>query len=125
MWRILYILSWIWQCPQNIIGWLIVRKKQPRRLLPGGVKLYCIEDMIIPSLVMGEYIIVNKEMYKTTSFVRHLFGHFLQSFRLGPLYLFIIFIPSVFWVFLCPKENYYMEFYTEKWANKLSAKKRK
>ena len=54
----------------------------------------------------------------------HEYGHTIQSLLLGPLYLIVIGIPSMFWGFL-PALNQkrkreglsYFSFYTEKWAN--------
>lgn len=121
---IIYALVWIWQAPQNILGWLFTLGKKPAHILPAGVKLYRI-DTLWPILVLGNYIIVSDKVLGIPGWIRHCFGHFLQSFRLGPLYLLVISIPSVFWFITCPKVEYYMEFYTEKWANKLSKKKKK
>ena len=52
---------------------------------------------------------------------RHEFGHCIQSMILGPLYLFVVGIPSVVWALYSNKhENTsYYSFYTEKWADKL------
>jgi len=58
--------------------------------------------------------------------LHHEYGHFIQSLFLGPLYLFIIGIPSLLWnrIFF-PKQkrrhNYY-QFITESSANSLSRK---
>jgi hypothetical protein len=59
---------------------------------------------------------------------KHEYGHSIQSMILGPLYLFIIGLPSLLHAtyFLLyykikkrrPKKNYY-SFFTEKWADKL------
>lgn len=58
----------------------------------------------------------------------HEYGHTIQSLILGPLYLFIIGIPSTIWGFLPyfqNKRNYgvsYFSFFTEKFANYLGEK---
>lgn len=58
----------------------------------------------------------------------HEVGHSKQSTILGPLYLFIIGIPSATWCYYCDKYNkhgkIYYTFYTEKWADKLGNIKR-
>jgi len=59
----------------------------------------------------------------------HEYGHTVQSVILGPLYPFIISIPSAVWC-LSPglvkmrdeKGISYYSFYTEKWANRLGSK---
>lgn len=59
----------------------------------------------------------------------HEYGHTIQSMILGPLYLFVIGIPSCIWAFtpyfqkLRSKGKYsYYDFYPEKWANYLGSK---
>ncbi len=54
----------------------------------------------------------------------HEYGHTIQSLILGPLYLFLIGIPSMLWGFLGGKKRKekqipYGAFFTEKWANSL------
>ena len=54
----------------------------------------------------------------------HEYGHTIQSLILGPLYLFLIGIPSTLWGFLMAKKRKekqipYSAFITEKWANSL------
>ncbi len=59
----------------------------------------------------------------------HEYGHTVQSLILGPLYPFVISIPSAVWC-LTPrfvkmraeKGISYYSFYTEKWANRLGTK---
>ena len=56
-------------------------------------------------------------------YYKHEFGHYKQSLILGPLYLFVIGIPSICLNIISRYnkkvwENYY-NFYTERWANKL------
>ncbi len=59
----------------------------------------------------------------------HEYGHTIQSLILGPLYLFLIGIPSTLWGFLPnlarkrqTKQISYFSFFTEKWANVLGEK---
>ncbi len=61
--------------------------------------------------------------------VTHEYGHCIQSLLLGPLYLFVIGLPSATWAGIfshrCKKgksTNYY-RFYTEKWAEKIAGRK--
>ncbi|MDD7457766.1 MAG: hypothetical protein PUK83_05000 [Clostridia bacterium] len=56
----------------------------------------------------------------------HEYGHTIQSLILGPLYLFIIGIPSMTWASFKPLVEYrkrtgvkYTSFYPERWANRL------
>jgi len=63
--------------------------------------------------------------------IKHEYGHQLQSYILGPLYLLVIGLPSGLWCWFIqdlvnknrkkkgkPTLSYYW-FYTESWANKL------
>lgn len=71
------------------------------------------------------YVFIFSEMDKDfRSFtIKHEYGHFVQSKILGPLYMFVIAIPSMVWnacfkSYRRRKNISYYEFYTEKWANK-------
>ena len=77
---------------------------------------------------LGAFIFIDTEITKddapASAFVNHEFGHTLQSTVLGPLYLFIIGLPSMIWAGLF--EGYrkrkgvsYYDFYTERWADEL------
>lgn len=63
--------------------------------------------------------------------IKHEYGHQLQSYILGPLYILVIGLPSGLWCWFIqdwvnkirkkknkPELDYYW-FYTESWANKL------
>ncbi len=63
---------------------------------------------------------------------RHEYGHTLQSLMLGPLYLFIIGLPSFLWCqlpFFQQKRKLshisYYSFYPEKWADRLGKAERR
>jgi hypothetical protein len=59
----------------------------------------------------------------------HEYGHTIQSLIFGPLYVFLVGIPSIAWSFLpvfvrkreCNKISYFSA-YPERWANKLGEK---
>lgn len=112
----------IWTLPQQIIGfigYLIFRK---------GYKFKYNNALIIEvpnkygSVSLGNFIFVSDATDEET--IKHEYGHTLQSYRLGWLYLFIIGIPSIIWAAFF--EGYrqkrgvsYYAFYTERWANEL------
>lgn len=63
------------------------------------------------------------------SLLVHEYGHTIQSLILGPLYLFVVGIPSIIWCKCKKFVNYrkennvkYCSFYCEKWANDLGRK---
>lgn len=121
------VLRFIWELPQNLIGLLL-------RLFLKGEQRKTIGDVVVYHKVgfpggisLGNTILVgstNKLMAK------HERGHQVQSMYLGPLYLFVIGIPSIIWAGLYGTKlfpytrNGYYRFYTERWADKLGGIKR-
>lgn len=124
----LRFILFIWQLPQNIVGFIVFiycrlfgRKSQIYKgkiatlwLFPGG-------------LSMGDFIFVHKDY--DYNLIQHEYGHTFQSLYLGPLYLFIIGIPSLIWAgffgkYRNKKHISYYSFYPEKWADKLGEVKR-
>jgi hypothetical protein len=71
------------------------------------------DKIFISKCYRGEYL---------SLVIAHESGHVKQSLYLGPLYLFIIGIPSILWAWshkwIAPKISY-CKFPTESWANKL------
>ena len=119
-----YLLMYIWQLPQNLLGILY------RNLLACKEKVYLIKDtkdftLYIKdtpgSVTLGRYIFISSRAGIDT--IKHETGHVKQSQILGPLYLFLIGVPSILWAAvhkkIAPSKKYYW-FYTEKWANKLA-----
>ena len=120
-----FIIKYIWQFPQMLAAWIwyIIRKKTilyntfgtfytvyvgANR---GGVTLG--DKRFISKCYHGEYL---------NMVIAHESGHVKQSLYLGPLYLFVIGIPSILWAWshrwIAPRKSYYW-FYTESIANKL------
>ena len=122
--RILFIILFLWQLPQNIVGLSILLTIKKKRILP--CKEYCISFLVEhdkPLLSMGSFFFETNEMFKDTTLYTHeLFGHARQSKILGPLYLPLIVIPLLAWKYLRDKERYlnYYSFPTEIWANSLA-----
>ena len=127
--KIVEILLWAWQLPQNLLGLLLLlwyrREKIYHRL--NGRTFYFTTEMR-SGISLGNYIIMNREDKEDG--MKHEYGHSIQSRILGPLYLFIIGILSglynvidqfivekiVGWKRSC--EIYY-NMPWEKWADKL------
>ncbi len=111
---------YLWQLPQNIIGKILF-------ILYSGT-IINIDDnakvKVSPNMkggiTLGKYIVVRNHKY-----IKHEYGHTVQSKYLGPLYLLVIGLPSILHAAVhklwCKNDDYY-HFYTEKWANKLSDK---
>ena len=120
-----FIVKYIWQAPQMLAAliWYLIKKKH---ILYNSVgKFYKVyvganrggvtlgDRIFISKCYQGEYL---------SLVIAHESGHVLQSKYLGPLYLFVIGIPSILWAathrWIAPKKSYYV-FPTEAWANKL------
>lgn len=116
------ILSYLWELPQNLIGLGLSFIYKYDELIPYGNKQirYC--KKFPGGISLGNYVFIGT---KKKDIIKHEYGHTIQSKLLGPLYLFIIGIPSIVWASiygtkLVPEtKNGYYKFYTEKWADKL------
>lgn len=139
------VLFCVWQCTwgvlQSTLGLLVF-------LFHVRDKHYLYHGAVITewegksSVSLGVFVFVTKEPYfyqklkddytmeeLAQRLLVHEYGHTIQSLLLGPLYLFVMGIPSTLWGFLPSlskkrkKENLsYFSFFTEKWANYLGEK---
>ena len=112
------VLLFIWQLPQNIIGFVLSRFA----VFDGEV--YRVDANI--AVALGQYIIVNTHSSAVT--IRHEQGHVKQSRMLGPLYLIIVGVPSITMniltrLGLLDHRNYYNRF-PENWADRLGGVER-
>lgn len=117
-----HILIALWTLPQQIIGFIMFL------LFCKGYKGKYYDAFIVEmpnkwgSISLGNFLFVQNASNLTT--IKHEYGHTLQGYRLGWLWLFIIGIPSIVWAGCFTgyrrKHNVsYYSFYTEKWADKL------
>lgn len=119
-------LLYIWQLPQNLVGLIVLAycklflKNVSKEKCEDITYYYC--KKFSGGISLGNYIISYSRNALT---IKHEHGHQKQSLYLGPLYLFVIGIPSICWAGLYGtklfpyKENGYYEFYTERWAEQL------
>jgi hypothetical protein len=112
----------IWELPQNIVGWIVMKVfKAKYRSTYRDVGLYYWD--IDGGMSLGRYIFLPKKG-ADMSFLHHEYGHTIQSKYLGWLYLLVIGLPSLIWAW-CFEEyrrktnTSYSWFYTERWADKL------
>lgn len=128
------IIKWIWQLPQNLIGFLLTRKKQYKseKYIDGKWTNIYYKSFFRSGISLGEYIILDYwycgKACSRQIFV-HEYGHSKQSLILGWLYLPLVGIPSIvsnIWDRLFHKkwtsdqrEKWYYSRYPEKWADKL------
>lgn len=115
--RIIYLLFWIWQLPQNILGFLLVREER-QHIGPAGFKYHYVPKWWIPCVCLGEYLFVS-----TPGLTRFAYGRGVLSVIFGPLYLFVIAIPSFLVLVIGRNEYYYLGFYATRWAMKLGSRK--
>ncbi len=121
------ILQILWGLPQTLLGFAVFLRlrKAPHFWYHGAVVT---EWKKRTGLSLGLFLFV-PEGKTGKDFLVHEYGHTIQSLVLGPLYLFVIGIPSAIWcnvpwfVKLRRKKKIsYQKFYTERWANRLGEK---
>jgi hypothetical protein len=118
---IAYILLFIWQILQNIVGlimWayfkicgdveVIIKNKYSKvyrsEFMSGGISLGC-------------FAFVSNYSSKRKEIVMHEQGHMWDSKVMGPLYLFIVGIPSILNAAFNFTKCYY-DWFPERWANR-------
>ena len=133
-------ILFIWQLPSSIFGYLIVlafkgtKCRMINEAFPGGVVVYYVIDhpWVGYSAQWGAVTICPPKNAGRETTIRHeALGHGRQSQMLGPLYLFVVGLPSVSrnrislyrnksssWYYgYKPHENLWA--YPEKWADRL------
>ncbi len=135
------IIQWTWGILQNVLGgivWLLNCKNKHNRYHGARVTIWKAKS----SVSLGMFIFITEEPFfydklknnytmseLSQRLLVHEYGHTIQSLILGPLYLFLMGIPSTIWGFLpClnkkrkEQQISYFAFFTEKWANYLGEK---
>lgn len=117
--KLLKMLLYVWQLPQNLLGlWLIRGFKADLKHNVRGYKVY-VSNKFSGGISLGKYIILKKD---NPISIKHEIGHCRQSEILGVLYLIVVGLPSFIHAWQhgnwCHDDNYY-HFWTERWADKL------
>lgn len=123
--QVFTVVKWIWQFPQNIIGFILSRGYY---CYVAGA--YWKSGWNMPGVSLGDYIIMDKEtMLYSDKVVLHEKGHQKQSLMFGPLYLLVIGLPSVvrnLWDRIAHRNwstvkrmYWYYDGFPENWADKL------
>ena len=117
-------LLFIWQLPQNIIGFIITRfacGKIVFNINNTFCNVYFMKYLFNSGISLGNYIIFDKKYRKYSesdnfnkclifkNSVRHEYGHQIQSKISGPFYLIVVGIPSLF-------RNIYHRIFHKKWS---------
>lgn len=131
--RLIYIVwQYTWGLLQNLAGGTIYAfyrlRGCPHFAYQGALAV--IWPVRSGSMSLGRFLFLH-ESYRPgdRALLAHEYGHTIQSLILGPLYLFVIGLPSLLWAGLPvfqrrrhDRHVSYYSFYPEKWANALGAR---
>ena len=125
--KVIEILLYIWQLPQNLVGLFMLAWLRPEfSSVFRTSKIYYSTEMR-GGISLGHYIFLNEKYWDGDGDSElHEYGHGRQSLYLGPLYLFVIGIPSILWAAWWNESRgvSYYKFYTEALADKLGGVER-
>ena len=118
------LLQCTWGILQTFIGFclfiVVLISKFGKVLKCENGVVYTIWKSNQGSISLGLFVFITDD---EPELIAHETGHTVQSLILGPLYLFIIGLPSILWagfIFDKTKDKTYYDFYTEAWANKIA-----
>lgn len=119
---ILFALSFVWQAPQSIVGlFMLIFFAIFGKVKLISYKKLCFAfeaDLMSGGISLGNFAFLSPISAKKLPVVAHeQEGHTVDSKIWGPLYLFVIGLPSLIHAAGNNYECYY-DFYTERWANK-------
>lgn len=126
--KIKNIILSIWEFPQNTLGFIVKKfsKATPMTIYKDAI-VY--SWRVAGGMSLGKYIFVpftkfNPNSYTLMRYIKHEYGHTIQSKYLGWFYLLVIGLPSLIWAncFGAYRKKTgidYYDFYTEKWADRL------
>ena len=126
--NILNLLQAVWIFPQNAIGFIVkkVCKATPYTTYKDA---HVFSWNVRGGVSLGRYIFVpfttqDPTSHEVQEYIKHEYGHTVQSKYLGWLYLVGIGLPSIIWAgcfdrYRAKKSVSYYAFYTERWADRL------
>lgn len=120
--KFLFILSFIWQLPQNLIALIMLPFLGKLRLI--SYKKFCFAfegEHMIGGISLGNFAFLSTNLSRKAASVAHeQEGHTHDSKLFGPLYLFVIGLPSLIHAWLYDKNTCYYDFWTERRANRFA-----
>lgn len=140
--KLLKIVLFIWQLPQNILGLIILKinKKHEKYMMIDDIEFYFLDKFFNSGISLGNKVLLDS-IYKSYPNIlintnKHEFGHTKQSKILGPLYLIVVGITSLvfnnIWDRIFHKNwnnqkrnKWYYSRFPENWADKLGGVTRK
>ena len=114
------VLLYLWQLPQNLLGWLLFVFLKPEDVYDVEDVKLCYASRMRGGISLGRYVIIRDGMKDDDGNVeRHELGHAKQSRMLGWFYLLVIGLPSLLWAAWWNEDRprSYFSFYTERWAD--------
>lgn len=117
---IAFILLFIWQLPQNLVAIIMMPFIGKLELI--SYRQFCFAfkgNKMSGGISLGNFAFLSPYLAKKPASVDHeQIGHTVDSKIFGPLYLFVIGIPSICWAAFGDDNKCYYSFYTERWANR-------
>ena len=119
---LLFVLSFIWQLPQSLVGLIMLiyfKLRGDLELLSYRKLCFAFRSSYMSGgISLGNFAFVSNYYKNNDAVIAHeQLGHTWDSKLMGPLYLIIIGLPSILHASFDFTECYY-DFYTEKWANR-------
>lgn len=126
-----YAIQWTWGLPQNVVGFcfLLFLGKQSRAFFHGALATYYTGHLKLSqmgSVSLGMFVFVDGTLQseRQKRVLVHEYGHTIQSLIFGPVFFFVIGLPSVIWAARYEKKSRagksntkYVAFFTERNAN--------
>ena len=127
-----FILNWVWQLPQTLLGKILRKITKAERKETAGIEWWLFDrnlnrfTRLISGVSLSDTILLPYESEET---VKHEYGHSIQSLYLGFLYLLVVGIYSAIFCNLwdrlfhkswCSYDRvywYYKTRWTERWAD--------
>ena len=120
--KLIFALLFLWQLPQNLVALLVMPFLG--KLTFVDYRHYCVGfagtrfPKNADGVSLGSFAFFHSGMADDDFTIRHeMDGHTVDSKIFGPLYLFVIGIPSMFHILFIKKGADYYNFYTERRAN--------
>ena len=117
---IIFILLFIWQLPQNLLGLIMLLFVGKKTLLSKDNYISTFKgSKMSGGISLGQIAIVSESLSRSEEHIAHeRDGHTYDSKLFGPLYLLVIGLPSLLWATFHSSKKCYYSFYTERLANK-------
>lgn len=118
IWWLVFVVFAIWQLPQFIVALVMLPFLGDIKLIARRHFNFCfVGSNMVGGISLGPFAYVSKRLTADEPVAHELDGHTVQSKILGPLYLFVVGIPSILNAMFDFTPCYY-DFYTESWANR-------